>query len=276
MLKIGDFSKLSRISIRMLRHYDERGILVPDEVDTFTGYRYYRESQLPKAGKIQALKEMGFSLAVIRELLEKEEGPEEMEQALLQKKQEIREQIEDGRRRMQLIDSTIRWLRKDGKMEDYEVTLKTMPKRYVASLRDVIPAYDQEGILWQRMNEEIAPQRVKQAVPCCGLAIFHDEGFKDRDVDVEIQASVEGEYSDTEHVKFKTVEEMQIASATYKGSYEQLTRVNMAVANWISENGYEFAGASFCIYHVSPHDAKSPDDLVTEVCYPVKKAAGNR
>ena len=55
MLKIGDFSKLSRISIRMLRHYDEIGILHPEYVDDFTGYRFYSESQLPLAGRIQTL-----------------------------------------------------------------------------------------------------------------------------------------------------------------------------------------------------------------------------
>ena len=38
MLKIGDFSKLSRVSIRMLRHYDEIGLLAPGKVDAFTGY----------------------------------------------------------------------------------------------------------------------------------------------------------------------------------------------------------------------------------------------
>lgn len=41
MLKIGDFSKLSRISIRMLRHYNEIGLLIPESIDDFTGYRYY-------------------------------------------------------------------------------------------------------------------------------------------------------------------------------------------------------------------------------------------
>ena len=67
MLKIGDFSKLSRISIRMLRHYDEIGILTPGHVDEFTGYRYYSEAQLPLAGMIQALKNLGFGLAVIKD-----------------------------------------------------------------------------------------------------------------------------------------------------------------------------------------------------------------
>ena len=60
MLKIGEFSKLSRVSVRMLRHYDEIGLLKPAKIDRFTDYRYYREDQLPIAGRIAALKDMGF------------------------------------------------------------------------------------------------------------------------------------------------------------------------------------------------------------------------
>ena len=64
MLKIGEFSKLSRVSVRMLRHYDEIGLLKPAETDRFMDYRYYREDQLPIAGRIAALKDMGFSLRI--------------------------------------------------------------------------------------------------------------------------------------------------------------------------------------------------------------------
>ena len=53
MLKIGDFSKLSRVSVRMLRHYDEIGLLKPVEIDSFTDYRYYREDQLPTVCRIR-------------------------------------------------------------------------------------------------------------------------------------------------------------------------------------------------------------------------------
>lgn len=52
MLKIGDFSKLTRISIRMLRHYEKIGLLKPNEVDDFTGYRYYSVEQLTEANRI--------------------------------------------------------------------------------------------------------------------------------------------------------------------------------------------------------------------------------
>ena len=69
MLKIGDFSKLSRCSVRMLRHYDEIGLLEPAEIDRFTGYRYYSEAQLTVIGQIISLRGMGFSLAAIGEML---------------------------------------------------------------------------------------------------------------------------------------------------------------------------------------------------------------
>lgn len=51
MLKIGDFSGLSRVSIRMLRYYDEVGLLKPDKINDFTGYRYYNEEQLLVMGR---------------------------------------------------------------------------------------------------------------------------------------------------------------------------------------------------------------------------------
>lgn len=69
MLKIGEFSKLSRISIRMLRHYDEAGLLAPARIDRFTGYRYYREEQLITAGRIAALRDRGFGVAATGEML---------------------------------------------------------------------------------------------------------------------------------------------------------------------------------------------------------------
>ena len=61
MFKIGEFSKLSRISIRMLRHYDEIGLLVPEETDPWTGYRRYAAAQLMTANRITALRGLGFS-----------------------------------------------------------------------------------------------------------------------------------------------------------------------------------------------------------------------
>ena len=87
MLKIGTFSKLSRLSIRMLRRYDELGLLQPVHTDPFTGYRYYREEQLTTAGRIAALRDMGFGLSAIGALLE-DGGREELDRHLAEQQRE--------------------------------------------------------------------------------------------------------------------------------------------------------------------------------------------
>ncbi len=271
MLKIGDFSKLSRISIRMLRHYDELGLLVPKSIDQSSGYRYYGEEQLPTAGRIQALKEMGFSLAAIAELLSRYHDPHALAEFLKVKRAEVcAEQAELGRRLL-LLETAIKRLRKDETAMNYNVTLKTIPQRSVASVRQVIPAYHQEQLLWNFLHEQTKHLKLQPADPCCTLAVFHDEGFKESDVDVEIQSAVKGSYPNTEHVVFKQVPAVEVASATYQGSYDEITAVYGAVANWVNDNGYEFDGPMFSIYHVSPAMTQNPEELVTEVCCPVKK-----
>ena len=70
MLKTGEFSKLSGVSVRMLCRYAEIGLLKLAETDRFTDYRYYREDHLPTVCCITALKNMGFSLADIVRILD--------------------------------------------------------------------------------------------------------------------------------------------------------------------------------------------------------------
>jgi len=271
MLKIGDFSKLSRISIRMLRHYDEIGLLMPQSTDAFTGYRYYEENQLPAAGRINALKDMGFGLSAIGEILKSYDDPRKLAEFLSVKQAEVKAESEEAQHRLLLLETAIQRLRRDGTAMSYNVTLKTLPERYVASVRQIIPAYDQEGMLWHTLVKETAPLNIQDGDPCYTLAIFHDGEYKEADVDVEVQKSVRGRYPDTEHVVFKTEPPVLIASATYKGSYDKITGVSEAVANWVRDNDYDFNGLSFSIYHVSPHETQNPDELVTEVCYPVKR-----
>ncbi|NLM09818.1 MAG: MerR family transcriptional regulator [Clostridiaceae bacterium] len=271
MLKIGDFSKLSRISIRMLRHYDEIGLLVPENIDEFTGYRYYSEAQLPLANRINALKDMGFSLSVISEILKTYNDPHALKEYLLLRQAELKELAEKTCRQLRILDTTINRIGKDENVMEYCVVLKEIPQRYVASLRKIIPSYDKEGILWEQMMEELDFLNVKYASPCYSMAIFHDNEHKENDPDVEIQITVQGTYQNTENVVFKSVPPVLVASVTFKGSYSQLTAVNQAIANWIRDNDYEFNGAMFSIYHVSPAQTQNPDDYVTEICFPVKK-----
>lgn len=270
MLKIGEFSKLSRTSIRLLRLYDEAGLLAPQSTDPVTGYRYYHESQLLTANRIRALKDMGFTHAAIAGLLRKWEDREALEEALLLQRAEMRTAAEEAERRLQLLDTAIQRLRKDEDMK-YDVTIKTIPARTVASVRKIIPNYGQEGDLWSIFCQETAGMNIQNGDPALCAAVYHDGEYKETDVDVEIQKSVKGTYPDTEHVKFKTVPAVEVASAVFRGSYSQISQVNEAVAAWIAGNGWEFAGKFFNIYHVSPQETRNPAEFVTEVCYPVRR-----
>jgi DNA-binding transcriptional MerR regulator len=70
VLKIGEFSALTRVSIKTLRYYDELGLLKPLRIDPATGYRYYSGSQLPRLHRILALKDLGFPLNRVAEALD--------------------------------------------------------------------------------------------------------------------------------------------------------------------------------------------------------------
>ena len=77
-LRIGEFSALGRVSVRMLRHYEKLGLLAPAETDAFTSYRYYTLDQLPRLNRIIALKELGFSLEQVGGILAKNPTADEM------------------------------------------------------------------------------------------------------------------------------------------------------------------------------------------------------
>ena len=70
MFRIGEFSRIARVTIDTLRHYDALGLLKPEKVDPFTGYRYYSAKQLQSLNRILALKEVGFSLEEIARILQ--------------------------------------------------------------------------------------------------------------------------------------------------------------------------------------------------------------
>ena len=266
MLKIGDFSKLSRISIRMLRHYDEMGLLKPAETDNFTGYRYYREDQLFLAARITALKDMGFALADIVRILEIYEDKEQFERFLIARQKELAEQAKETEYKLMLLDTARRRLRKEQTMS-FDVTVKTIPERYAATVQTVIPHYEDEGMAWGLMGECREPLIPDD--PCYAIAQFLDDEYKEENVNVLVSMAVKGKYTDTEHVKFQTLPAVKVASCIVKGSYDQMGEAMATVASWIRDNGYEMKGPMFNIYHVGPAQTQNPEDFVTEVCFPI-------
>ncbi len=269
MLKIGDFSRLSRVSIRMLRYYDEHDLLKPFQIDDDTGYRYYHENQLSKIARIVELRNMGFSVSSIREILTCEGDTEALKKMFAVQKAQLLEESEAIRQRVSLLDAAVEKLRKD-KIMNYKCELKELKERKVASVRMIIPKYEEEGRLWHVLFSETKSQNLQ----VCGaaMAVLHDKEYKEVDVDVEVQVEVNGNYQDTEHVKFHAEPACTVISATFKGSYSQFSDVYRSLATWVADNGYEFAGPMMDVYHVGPNDTRNPDEFVTEVCCAVKKS----
>ena len=124
MLKIGEFSKLSRVSV-----------------------------QLPIAGRIAALKDMGFSLADIVRILEVYDDREKLDRFFSARQEELENLSKDTAYKLTLLDAARKRLRKEEDMS-YNVTLKTIPERYAATIRMIIPRYEDEGMIWGKLTEE--------------------------------------------------------------------------------------------------------------------------
>lgn len=269
MLKIGEFSKLSRVSVRMLRHYDDIGLLKPVEIDPFTGYRYYEVDQLLVIGRITSLKDMGFRLSEIIKILDSYDDINVLETYLNTRREEVEAIHKETAYQMMLLDTAINRLRKEEDM-NYNVSIKTIPERYAATVHTTIPHYEDEGMVWQVMCEETEHLNLVPDEPCLVAASFLDDEFKEENVELIAWKTVKGNYPDTEHVKFKTLPAVKVASCTIKGSYDQMSNCYAAIISWVNENGFKCAGPMFNIYHVSPYETQNPDEFVTEVCYPVE------
>ena len=96
MLSIGEFARLVGVSQRMLRHYDGLGLLVPERVDEYSGYRYYSTAQLDRANRLVALKDLGFRLEEVGEMLDEDASSPRIAGLLRGRRAELRERLPCG------------------------------------------------------------------------------------------------------------------------------------------------------------------------------------
>ena len=94
-LKIGEFSRLMQVTVKTLRHYEQKELLIPNEVDEWTGYRYYSVGQMQKLNLIRNLQRLGFTLEEIRDLYDEESHDPSVEQ--------LSEKIEETEKQLHLL-----------------------------------------------------------------------------------------------------------------------------------------------------------------------------
>lgn len=267
MLRIGEFSELSSISIHMLRNYDKIGLLVPKKIDEDSGYRYYDKEQLVQANQILALKSMGFGLEEIKIIMQKQKG--EINDFLQAKLEEQLREIERIKEQVKLINSVLHGDdRKDCSM--LSIAQKKIEPMWVVSYRGSIGAYQEEGLLWKRLNGECEKSGIPIPPNSPAMAIYHDIN-EDNILDVEVQLRLNKEYKPKGSIKVTEYPEREVVSVIFKGSYQQFPSINKMVAEWLEKNELKINGLKFTIYHNSPGNCTDDKDFITEICFPVQK-----
>jgi DNA-binding transcriptional MerR regulator len=146
MFTIGEFARLGRISVRMLRHYDATGLLRPAHVDPDSGYRFYTVDQLQRLNRLIALKDLGFKLDRVKTILDEQVGVEELKGMLRLRREELEAQISDDARRLARVEARLRSIEREGLMTTPDVTIKSIPSVRVAELSGTVGSWAPEDI----------------------------------------------------------------------------------------------------------------------------------
>jgi len=271
MFKIGEFSKMVRVSARMLRYYDQCGLLSPAEIDRFTGYRLYNAEQMPQLSRIVELRDMGFGVDEIKEILPNYSHTNFMSGVLERKRYEVETQIAEERSKLANI-AAMRGRMMEVKSMVYDVQFKELPAVKVLSLREIIPGGEDEPAMWEKLAAFAKANNIPYAQNG-GYSIYHDDEYKDNDLDVEIAVPVSEFGTDRDGFKYRELEALpQAATIQFSGSYHNYNVTIEKLAKWVEQNGYRIDGLIRGLAIKTYANAESEDDFLTELQVPVKKA----
>jgi DNA-binding transcriptional MerR regulator len=281
MFRIGEFSRLSRVSVRMLRHYDQLGLLKPSRTDSFTNYRYYSADQLPRLNRILALRDLGFSLEQIADMLDADLPSEQLLGMLKLKQAEIEQQMQAEQARLKRLEARIHQMNGRASQPVYDVILREFESQLVLSYREVAPDDDRIQYMFEEAETYIAPFNARADKP--PMTIYHDQEYRETDIDAEVILPLKfaiagsGEMHILELPSIKTA-----ACVVHSGDYLNIYQAYNALLEWIEANGYRIAGPIREVYLRYTADglgfelpptylAKDPDSFVTELQLPVEK-----
>ncbi len=237
MFRIGEFSKFSRVSVRMLRHYDQLGLLRPAHVDPTTEYRYYTADQLPRLHRIIALQDIGFSLEQIRGLLERPVSAEEMRGMLMLKQAELQTKLEDDLERLNRIGERIRQVEESDHAQ-YDVVVRSVEPLRVA----LIMAREAENLtlLFEELEFYVSRHKARQEQP--PLALYFGDEAGNGDSELAVAVPLKAELAENERVQVMELPGELMACVVHHGGYETMHLAGSALMRWIEANPYAAAG----------------------------------
>ena len=269
-LKIGEFSQLMQVTVKTLRHYEQIGILKPCEVDQWTGYRYYKLDQMQQLQSIRYLKDVGFSLEEIREMMENNSlvpGIEQLESKIHTCEEELKILLARRERLHQMVDSQ----RKLNSMD--KISIQELPEIIVASHRETIPNYEAVGPMCVNV---IGPEMQRLGCKCpppgyC-FTIEHNKEYSPTDIDIEYCEQVEEMGTDSVIIQFKKLDAVKSALC-YKhyGPYDRFYQSYTEMFKYIEKEGYRIAGNPRCSYVDGIWNQEDPEKWLSIIQVPVEK-----
>ena len=242
MYKIGELSRLCRIPVKTLRYYDSEGLLAPDEIDRFTGYRYYSAARLADCNRIISLKELGFSLEEIKKHLDanKDEDILALVEAkcaeLAEKSKEISLQL----KKLNYIKKSL----SEGESTMFHMAIRSGDTIRVAFQRKIYAAKADAEAMVEQMKTTLPKQLLGKRTVIVNYEIEYRESNFDLAACVEITGKVPNSLGYEEKTLAFSGE-----LATLACNRDQLDDGYHAMLSQIHEIDYQIIGASYEIYY---------------------------
>lgn len=270
MFKIGEFSRITQVSIRMLRYYDEQKLLVPCFIDESNGYRLYSAEQIDQLNRIVLLRDMGFNVKEMRDILKSWDSGQ-IRQNLLDQLKKTEETIQAENNRLRQIQGMLNDLEHQGEKLNIEIIMKKLPMQQVLSLRRVVPNYYCESELWAEFGQTL--KGIRNIETLSGFSIYHDLDYREEDVDIEVCVIVDHQnyHIDSDSVISRQVEEVeQAACFMIYGPYSNISRAYREFAIWLERHPeYYMSSENRQVCHVTANDTDRPEEYVTELQIPL-------
>lgn len=268
MYRIGEFSKMSKTTIKTLHYYDEIGLLKPAFVDEETGYRFYSTEQLVKLHQIQSYRQIGLSIDEIQLLISGHSANKILEK----RKSELQAELAHGAEQLSRIEFILQGKEEECDMQ-YQAVIKELPECIVYSKKITVPNYDAYFEVIPAIGEEClkANPDLKCAKPEYCFIIYLDGEYKEKDIHVEFCEAVEKMGNDVGEIKFKKLENVQAVSVMHKGAYAGLPKTYAYAFKWIEENGYVMIDNPRESYIDGIWNKECEDEWLTELQVPVAK-----
>lgn len=266
MYKIGEFSKLSKTTIKTLRFYDEIGLFKPSKVEE-NGYRMYSVEDLNTISTIRELRSFGVSIDDVKKVL----SGGDLAGILIKRYDDIESEIEKKRSDLKTIGGIIAGLKKGESMNKYEAVEKTIPSfnvyyrhGVIASMADILDFILGAGAEAKKNNPDIKCENY------CYVTYEADE-YQENNVELEYVEAVDKLGKESENVKFKTIPEITALCIEHKGAYANLGDAYAFALGFAKENGYTVCGKIREVYIHGCWDRTDEKDYLVEIQIPVRK-----